>query len=45
MVSQTQEDHDNISVFNEPDNEDGPFTLVKEGTGHDPIIAYLYSVF
>ena len=50
VVIQTQEKHDNISVFEYSDNEDGPFTPVKEGpghdpTGHDPTITHLNSVF
>ena len=45
FVSHIQEEHDNISVFEESDNDYGPFTLVKEGPGHDPITTHLHSVF
>ena len=45
IVSQTQEEHDNISVFEESDNEGGLFTLVKEDTCHEFIVTHLHSVF
>ena len=44
-VSQTQEEYDNISVFEQSDNNDGSFTSVKEGPGYDFIVIHLYGVF
>ena len=31
VASQTQEEHNNISVFEESDNDETPFTSVKRG--------------
>ena len=45
VVRQTQEDHDNVSVFEESDNGDDPITSVKEGTCHDSIVTHLHSIF
>ena len=42
---QTQKEHDNISVVEESDNDDGPFTLVKDVLGRDSIVTHLHSVF
>ena len=45
VVSQTQEDYDDISVFEGYDNKDVPITLATEGSCHNSIAAHLNSVF
>ena len=45
VVRQTQEEHDNISVFDGSDTQNGPVTSVTEVPGQDSINTHLNSVF